>query len=85
MLDGSDERIINSYLCGIWRIIMGTLDQPTGSVTVRKLKFVDVTGYSTDQIENAFNNNYGKIGWRIVQVFEKGTKTLLMAEKEESA
>lgn len=62
---------------------MGSLDAPTGSVVKRKIKFVDVTGYSPAQIENVFNNNYGLIGWRIVQVFEKGTKTYLMAEKEE--
>ena len=62
---------------------MGSLDQPTGSQIKREIKFVDVTGYNPTQIENAFNNNYGIIGWRIVQVLEKGTKTYLMAEKEE--
>jgi hypothetical protein len=62
---------------------MGSLDQPTGALVQRKIKFVDVTGYTPAQIENAFNNNYGKIGWRIVQVIEIASKIFLLAEKEE--
>jgi len=62
---------------------MGTLDSSTGSVVKRKIKFVEVTGYTPVQIENAFNNNYGAIGWRIVQVVTISNKIYLMAEKEE--
>ena len=62
---------------------MGTLDQPTGSTVVRKIKFVDVTGYTPTQIENAYNNNYGTKGWRIIQVLEVGSSRYIIAEKEE--
>ena len=63
---------------------MGSLDQPAGSVIVRKIKFVDVTGYTPTQIENAYNDNYGKLGWRIIQVIEVGSKRYVIAEKEEA-
>jgi hypothetical protein len=62
---------------------MGSLDQPTGSIVSRKIKFVDVTGYTPTQIENAYNNNYGNIGWRIIQALEIGSNRYLIAEKEE--
>ena len=62
---------------------MGTLDQPTGTSVIRKIKFVDVTGYSAAQVENAYNNNYGTKGWRIIQVVEIGNKRYVIAEKEE--
>jgi len=61
---------------------MGTLDNPTGSVVGRKIKFVDVSGYTPSQIENAYNDNYGTKGWRIIQVLEVGTKRYIVAEKE---
>lgn len=60
---------------------MGSLDKQ-GTEVVRKIKFVNVTGFTTDQIENAFNNNYGKVGWRIIQVFDIGSNRFLLAEKE---
>ena len=62
---------------------MGTLDQPEGSSVSRKIKFVDVTSYTPTQIENVYNNNYGARGWRLVQVIVIGTKTFILAEKEE--
>lgn len=61
---------------------MGTLDQSTGSTVKRKIKFVDVTPYNPTQIENAFNNQYGIEGWRIVQVIVIGSNKYLLAEKE---
>ncbi len=61
---------------------MGTLDSSTGSSVQRKIKFVDVTGYTPTQIENAYNNNYGEKGWRIIQALEVGSKMYLIAEKE---
>ena len=62
---------------------MGTLDNPTGSSVTRKIKFVDVTGYSPAQIESAYNNNYGQKGWRIIQLQIVGSKLYIVAEKED--
>ena len=62
---------------------MGTLDQPTESNVVRKIKFVDVTGYTPTQVESVYNNNYGARGWRIIQVLEIANKRYVIAEKEE--
>lgn len=61
---------------------MGTLDKSSGTNVARKIKFVDITDYNITQIENAFNNNYGNKGWKIVQVILIGNKTYLLAEKE---
>ena len=61
---------------------MGSLDQPTGSTVKRKIKFVDVTSYNPTQLENAFNNNYGIEGWRIVQIVIIGSSRYILAEKE---
>ena len=61
---------------------MGTLDQPTGSTTKRKIKIIDLTGLSIAQIENQYNNNYGEKGWRIIQVVALGNKNYLIGEKE---
>jgi hypothetical protein len=62
---------------------MGSLDQPQGSVVKRKIAFVNVTGYTPTQIENAYNTNYGAKGWRIIQVLEVGSNRYVVAEKEE--
>ena len=61
---------------------MGSLDQPTGTSVSRYIKFVDVSGYTPDQIETAYNNQYGKNGWRIIQVAQISNKIFLVAEKE---
>lgn len=61
---------------------MGTLDQPTGTETKRKIAFVDVSAYTPTQLENVYNTNYGAKGWRIIQVVEVGTKRYIVAEKE---
>lgn len=61
---------------------MGSLDRNTGSIVQRKIAIVDVTGYTPAQLENAFNNNYGPKGWRIVQVVIITAKTYMIAEKE---
>jgi len=61
---------------------MGTLDKTTGNNSVRKVKFVDVTGYTIAQLENTYNNFYGAQGWRIVQVIVIGNKNYIVAEKE---
>ena len=61
---------------------MGTLDQPAGSTVERKIKFVEVTGLQPSAIETAYNTNYGKKGWRLIQIIVIGAKTYIMAEKE---
>ena len=61
---------------------MGTLDASSGSSVERKIKILDLTGYTPVQIETTFNENYGKKGWRIVQVVALGNKNYLIAEKE---
>jgi len=61
---------------------MGTLDQPQGTTVSRKIKFVDITGYTPEQVENAYNNNYGIKGWRIIQFAEVNSNRYLIAEKE---
>lgn len=48
----------------------------------RKIAVVDITGNTPTQIENAFNNNYGQKGWRIIQVIVISAKTYLIAERE---
>jgi len=61
---------------------MGTLDQSTATSVVKEIRIVDVTGKTPEQIENVYNSNYGKKGWRIIQIFEKGTKTYILCERE---
>lgn len=60
---------------------MGTLDRD-GSVAQREIKIADITGKTPEQIESAFNDNYGKIGWRIIQIFDAGSKRYILAERE---
>lgn len=62
---------------------MGTLDNPTGSSVLRKIKMIDTTGYTISQLETAYNTNYGAQGWRIIQIVTVGSKTYILAEKEE--
>ena len=62
---------------------MGSLDQPIGSTVTRKIKFVDVSGMTPTQLENAYNNNYGQKGWRLIQMLEYNSKLWAVAEKEE--
>ena len=50
--------------------------------TKRQIKIADITGLTATQIETYFNNNYGDLGWRIIQVVTIGAKTYLLAEKE---
>ena len=61
---------------------MGSLDQPTGTTVSRYIRFVDVTGYTPNQIETVYNDQYGKNGWRIIQVVSISNKIYLVAEKE---
>lgn len=61
---------------------MGSLDSPEGSKTKREIKIVDLTGLTINQIENNYNNNYGLLGWRIVQIIELGGTRYLLAERE---
>lgn len=61
---------------------MGSLDQPTGSATKRKIKFIDVTGLTPTQLETAYNTNYGEKGWRLIQMLEYNAKLWAIAEKE---
>jgi hypothetical protein len=61
---------------------MGSLDQPQGSLVRRKIKFIDVTGYTPTQLENYYNTNYGDSGWRIIQMLEYSSKLWVVAEKE---
>ena len=62
---------------------MGTLDQPTGTNTVRKIKIIDTTGYTPAQHETVYNTNYGEKGWRIIQIVALGSKDYVLAEREE--
>jgi len=52
------------------------------SLTKRIIKIVEVTGFNPAQIETEFNTNWGPKGWRIVRIFEVGTKVFILAEKE---
>ena len=61
---------------------MVTLDNPTGTTVVRKIKIIDTTGYTPAQLEAAYNTNYGAKGWRIIQIVPLGTKTYVIAERE---
>ena len=56
----------------------GSLD---GS-TKREIRLPNVTGFNTTQIENEFNNNWGPLGWRIVQVVVIGSNQFLLVERE---
>jgi hypothetical protein len=62
--------------------LMGTMDQPTGSVTKRQIKVVDLSGLTISQIESTYNTNYGQKGWRIVQFFIVSNKNYILCEKE---
>ena len=62
---------------------MGSLDIPQGSNVQRRIKFIDVTGMNPTQLEDAFNNNYGAKGWRLIQIVALGSKNYVLAEKEE--
>jgi hypothetical protein len=62
---------------------MGTLDQPTGSSSRRKIKIIDLTGLTITQIENQYNSNYGQKGWRFLQYAEIAGTRYAIAEKEE--
>ena len=57
---------------------MGTIDEANAK---RKIKIIDLTGFTIAQIEDAFNNNYGSQGWRIVQIVQLGNKNYLLAER----
>ena len=61
---------------------MGSLDQPVGTSVQRKIKLIDTTGYTIQQFEDAYNNNYGAKGWRIIQIITLGSKNYILAEKE---
>jgi len=61
---------------------MGTLDQSTGAQVKRQIKIVDLTGKNAEQIETAFNTNFGLKGWKIVQVIVLGETPYLIAERE---
>ena len=61
---------------------MPSLDQPTGSTVKREIKLVDATGFNASQIETEFNNNWGSIGWRIVQAIVLGSNTFIILERE---
>jgi len=60
---------------------MGSLDGSAGNIK-RKIKFVDVTGMNPTQLENAYNNNYGDKGWKLIQFIEFNSKLWAVAEKE---
>jgi hypothetical protein len=48
-----------------------------------KIKIVEVTQYTPEQIENYYNTNLYDKGWRIVQIFTAGTKRYILAERAE--
>ena len=43
---------------------------------------IDTTGYTIQQLEDAYNNLYADKGWRIVQIVVLGNKNYVLAEKE---
>ncbi len=61
---------------------MGSLDKPQGASVQRKIALVDVTGKNATEIEDAYNNNFGLKGWRIIQVLDIGSSRFIVAEKE---
>jgi hypothetical protein len=61
---------------------MGTIDKAQSSTTRRRIKILDTTGYTIQQLEDAYNNLYADKGWRIIQIAQLGTKTYVLAEKE---
>jgi hypothetical protein len=61
---------------------MGTLDQPTGSNTQRKIQLIDTTGYTPSQLVDAYNDNYGAKGWRIIQIVTLASKIYVLVERE---
>ena len=61
---------------------MGTLDSAAASTTKRRIKIIDTTGYTIQQLEDAYNNLYADKGWRIVQIAAIGGKNYVLAEKE---
>jgi len=48
----------------------------------KEIKIVDVTGNTTTQIETAFNNNFGNIGWRIIEIKDIGTSRFIVLERD---
>ena len=60
---------------------MGTLD-PTASSVKRRIKIIDTTGYTIQQLEDTYNNNYAEKGWRLIQIVALGNKNYVLAEKE---
>ncbi len=58
------------------------LTSSDGANVVRQIKVFDITGKTATQIEDAYNTNYGQVGWRIIQVIVMGSKTFIIAEKE---
>lgn len=74
-------RLGRAYRKGV-KLMAGSLNKSEGSGIKRQIKIVNITGNTVTQMENAFNNNYGNKGWRIVQVIVIGANTYLIAEKE---
>ena len=60
---------------------MGTLD-PTASSVKRRIKIIDTTGYTIQQLEDVYNTNYAEKGWRIIQIVALGNENYLIAERE---
>jgi len=61
---------------------MGSLSKSPGATVKREIKLVDATGFNASQIETEFNDNWGSVGWRIIQAIILGSKTFLILEKE---
>ena len=59
----------------------GSLDQPAGALVKREIKLVDVTGKTASEIEDFYNTNAGPFGWRIIQIYDKGSSTFIVAER----
>jgi len=60
----------------------GSLGKKSGSGAKRKIALVDVTSKTPTEIEDAYNNNFGLKGWRIIQVINIGSSRFIIAEKE---
>lgn len=48
----------------------------------KKIKIADVTGKTAAEIETIFNDDYGSIGWRIIEIKEFKNKWYIVLEMD---
>jgi len=47
----------------------------------KRIKLIDITSRTANQIEASFNQNLGDKGWYYKDVFTKGSKTFMVVER----